>query len=291
MTQPLFPTFVKDWLTPVWRPRLTWPRSLAPAAARTAANPQTRQWMALVTALGLFVLAGPAICGLWLGAPSEPETRAEPRSTPTLATAVETEPAREVHAHDATGEAGTDVLAQAEASVAVMVNQLAKRLVARPGDADGWQTLGRAYATLGKHAQAMAAFRTAARLSPDDATLLAEYAFSAAVLDPQGVTGEPAQLVDRALRLDPKNSKALALAGTLAVDRKDYQGAARYWEQLAKVEPAGSKLTRQVNASIAQARHLAATQAGFMNVATPALTLDVLPTVRRQVGATLALAP
>jgi len=287
MTQSLFPTFVKGSLTTTWTQHLTWQRA--------ATNPHTRQLMALVTALGLFVLAGPAICYLWLGALSDREASAEPRPAPTMTTWAAAERALDVRADEPGRETGIDPLARAEASVTTMVDQLAKRLTVRPGDADGWQTLGRAYATLGKHAQAMAAFKTATRLSPDDATLLAEYAFSAAVMDPQGVTGEPAQLVERALLLDAKNAKALALAGTLAVDRKDYRGAARYWEQLANVEPVGSKLTRQVNASIAQARHLADTQAAFLNVATLAPTLDLvqygLRKDRSQVGAMLTLAP
>jgi cytochrome c-type biogenesis protein CcmH len=163
-------------------------------------------------------------------------------------------------------EAGADLIARAsemtelsraEAQVSTLVVGLAERLKARPNDADGWQTLGRSYAALGRHAQAITAFKAAVRLRPEDATLLAEYAFSAAVTDPRGATGEAPRLVARALQIDPRNAKALALAGTLAVDRKDYQGAVVLWEQWGQVEPADTPLGRQVRTSILQARQLA----------------------------------
>lgn len=163
-------------------------------------------------------------------------------------------------------EAGADLVARAsemtelsraEAQVSTMVAGLAERLKARPDDADGWQTLGRSYAALGRHAQAITAFKAAVQLRPDDATLLAEYAFSAAVTDPRGANGEAPRLVARALQIDPRNTKALALAGTLAVDRKDYQGAAVLWEQWGQVEPADTPIGRQVRTSILHARQLA----------------------------------
>ena len=89
---------------------------------------------------------------------------------------------------------------------------------------------------------------------------------AAAARDPQGRVGEPARLVERALQLVPKNTKVLALAGSLALDRKDYAAAMRYWEQLARAEPAGSAPARQARLSIAQAQRLADAPAGFMRV-------------------------
>lgn len=139
-----------------------------------------------------------------------------------------------------------------------MVDKLAARVQAEPADADGWHMLARSYAALGKHAQAVAAYRSAARLRPDDATLLAEWAFSAAVIDAHDGDGEPVRLVERALHLDARNPKALALAGTLALERRDYPSAATYWERLAQVEPADSPVGRELQASIAQVRRLAA---------------------------------
>ena len=127
-----------------------------------------------------------------------------------------------------------------------------------PADADGWQALGRSHAAQGRHAQAVAAFRNAARLRPDDATLLTEYAFSAAVTSQRTVADDPQRLVDRALRVDPTSTRALSLAGTLALDRSDYDAATQHWERLAQLEPPDSPMEREVQASIAQTRRLGA---------------------------------
>lgn len=136
-----------------------------------------------------------------------------------------------------------------------------------PVDAEGWQSLGRMYAAQGLHARAVVAFRNAARLRPDDATLLTEYAFSAAVTSQRTGADEPQQLVERALRLDPKSPQALALAGTLALDRSDYEAATQHWERLAQLEPPNSPMERELHASIAQTRRLASAQAGRIELA------------------------
>ena len=141
------------------------------------------------------------------------------------------------------------------------------RIDDHPVDADGWQSLGRLYAAQGQHARAVVAFRNAARLRPDDATLLTEYAFSAAVTSHRTGADEPQRLVERALQLDPKSPQALALAGTLALDRSDYDAATQHWERLAQLEPPNSPMERELHASIAQTRRLANAQAGRIELA------------------------
>jgi cytochrome c-type biogenesis protein CcmH len=138
-----------------------------------------------------------------------------------------------------------------------VVDRLAERLKAQPDDADGWQSLGLSYAALGKHVEAIAAFKNAVRLRPDDPTLLAQYALSAAIANPRDSSGETAQLLARALALDPKNPKALALTGTLALKRKDYPVAVHYWTQLEQIEPRDSPLAKQLQVSLAEAHRLA----------------------------------
>jgi cytochrome c-type biogenesis protein CcmH len=141
--------------------------------------------------------------------------------------------------------------------IAAMVDRLAQRLKDKPDDAEGWTMLARSYVVLGRHADAVEAFRHATQLRPEDATLLADFADALAVTQQRRLEGEPMQLVERALKLEPGNVKALALAGTAAFDRQDYAGAVRQWEQALKGEPAGSDFARQLQADIAQARQQA----------------------------------
>jgi cytochrome c-type biogenesis protein CcmH len=136
-----------------------------------------------------------------------------------------------------------------------------------PVEAAGWQVLGHAHAAQGRHAQAVVAYRNAARLQSDDAALLTDYAFSAAVTSQRGSVDEPQRLVERALQIDPNSTKALALAGTLALDRNDYDAATQYWERLAQLEPHDSPTERAIQASIAQTRRLASAQAGRIELA------------------------
>jgi cytochrome c-type biogenesis protein CcmH len=144
-----------------------------------------------------------------------------------------------------------------EQQINAMVNRLADRMKSQPDDVDGWKKLGRSYTVLGRHAQALDAFAKASQLRPDDAALLADYALAMATVNQQNFEGEPSRLIERALKMDPRQRKALAIAGAVAFDRKDYRGAVRHWEQLAQLEPADSPVAPQIQQSITQARQLA----------------------------------
>jgi cytochrome c-type biogenesis protein CcmH len=138
-----------------------------------------------------------------------------------------------------------------------MLDKLVAHLKEKPDDADGWQLLARTYSAMGKQPQALDAFKSAEKLRPNDATLLADYAVALAIANNRELEGAPMQLVERALKADPKHPKSLALAGTAAFGRKDYKGAVKYWEALAKVEPADSPISEQIRSSIVEARQLA----------------------------------
>ena len=139
---------------------------------------------------------------------------------------------------------------------AAAVDKLAAKLAAQPDNADGWAMLARSYSRLGRFADAVPAYAKAVEQSGNDANLLADYADALAVNNSRQIQGEPLKLVERALKLEPDNAKALALAGTAAFDRKDYAGAVRYWERLAQVAPPENQFMAQLQSSIAEAREL-----------------------------------
>ena len=141
------------------------------------------------------------------------------------------------------------------------VESLAERLVREPQDAAGWAMLARTYAVMGRHADAVPAFRRAAALQQPDAVLLADFADALAMTQQRRLDGEPIALVKRALALAPDNLKALSLAGTEAFDRRDHAAALRHWERLRQVAPADSVFVRQVEGSIEEAQALAAAAA------------------------------
>ncbi len=141
--------------------------------------------------------------------------------------------------------------------IAAMTEKLAARMQEQPGDAEGWAMLARSYSVLGKHPEALQAYEKAVALRTDDATLLADYADSLAVKNNRKLSGEAIKQVQAALKIDPKNLKALSLAGTDAFDRKDYAQAAKYWGQVVQFGPSDNALVQQVGPSLAEARDLA----------------------------------
>ena len=140
--------------------------------------------------------------------------------------------------------------------IEAMTQKLADRLKQQPDDVKGWTMLGRSYAVMGRHADAVPAFKQALALKPDDPNLLADYADALAVVNGRKLEGEPSKLIARALEIDPNNLKALSLAGTAAFLRKDFAGALRHWEKLAQVAP-DSDFARQIQGGIDEARRLA----------------------------------
>lgn len=149
---------------------------------------------------------------------------------------------------------GVDANASEEEQFAAAVEQLAQRLQTDPDNAEGHAMLARSYARLGQHEKALPAFKKTGTLLQTDARLIADYADTLAVLNNRSLKGEPAQWIERALKLEPDNPKALALAGSAAFEVQDFKGAVRHWERLVAITPPGSEFLPQLQASIAEAR-------------------------------------
>ena len=138
-----------------------------------------------------------------------------------------------------------------------MVDRLAERLKTEPKDAEGWAMLARSYTVLERNVDALKAYEKAVALAPKDPDLLADYADALAMKNHRQLAGEPMKWVERALQSDPRNLKALALAGTHAFDRKDYKAAVKYWQQAVDAGAPDNELVRQIEPGLAQARELA----------------------------------
>jgi cytochrome c-type biogenesis protein CcmH len=177
------------------------------------------------------------------------------------------------------------------AQIEGMVEKLAARLKERPDDADGWAMLGRSYAMLERHDQAVPAFKQAMALRPDDAVLIADYADALAVTNGRKLEGEPDRLIARALKIDPDNLKALSLAGTAAFDRKDYAGALQHWQKMTKLAP-DSQFSQQIQSGIDEARRLSG-GASAAPAAAPASAAErpAAPGLAAAISGTVSLAP
>ncbi len=141
------------------------------------------------------------------------------------------------------------------AKVEEMVGRLAARLEQEPGNAEGWVVLARTYYSMNRFPDAVRAFERAVALLPGDASLLADYADALGATQ-NGLAGKPTQIIEQALKADPTQWKALALAGTAAFDRKDFAAAVAYWERLKTTVPPDAPIAKSIDNSIAEARAL-----------------------------------
>ncbi|HEX7157156.1 MAG TPA: c-type cytochrome biogenesis protein CcmI [Burkholderiaceae bacterium] len=153
------------------------------------------------------------------------------------------------------GQAGAKPLTNDQ--VQKMINGLVAALKQNPNDGDAWAMLARSYAYMRQFPQAVDAYAKAAALKPNDARLFADYADAMAMMNNQRLDGEPMKLIAKALALDPKDVKALALAGTDAFDHKDYHKAATLWERALAAAPNDPEFSKTLQSSIAEAHQLA----------------------------------
>ncbi len=175
--------------------------------------------------------------------------------------------------------------------VEAMVAKLAARLEQNPVDANGWAILARSYATMQRFPEAIAAYAKAAALTRDDANLLADYADALAASAGRNLEGKPLELVKQALKINPNQWKALAMAGTAAFDRKDYKGALVYWEQLLASLPPESQFRQTLTASIDEARQLGGIRPGALPAPLPAAADGVRGTVSLSLALAASVKP
>lgn len=140
------------------------------------------------------------------------------------------------------------------ADVESLVERLAQRMREQPGDPEGWALLGRSYASMGRFEPARDAYAKAVALLPDNPWLLADYADALAMTQGRTLAGEPERLVLRALQIDPDHLKALALAGSAAMERGDPAGAVAHWTRARRVAPPDSPFATGLDESLRAAR-------------------------------------
>lgn len=141
-----------------------------------------------------------------------------------------------------------------------MVESLARKVRERPDDAQGWALLARSMASLGRFQESAEAYAHLVKLVPADAQVLADYADTLGMAQGRTLAGRPYELAKEALRLDPANMKALALAGTAALDSGDFAGAVVHWEKLAAQLPPDSADAVQVRSVLEEIRGRAAAE-------------------------------
>jgi cytochrome c-type biogenesis protein CcmH len=179
----------------------------------------------------------------------------------------------------ATASAHGEANGGAAGTMAEAVAKLAARLSAGEGSDADWQLLAQSFDALGQPDDARlarehrlngvpstnAATAAAAPAPPGPratAADWADYADHLASGNGRSLQGEPEQAIAEALRLDSKHPKALWLAASVALEKRDYPGALKQWQALRVALPQGSPDVAIIDANIAETRGLRGEPAG-----------------------------
>lgn len=138
--------------------------------------------------------------------------------------------------------------------IVAMVESLKTKMQTNPDDPQGWQLLARSMAALGRYDESADAFSRLVKLQTPDAQVLADYADVLAMTQGRNLAGKPLELVQQALKLDPANRKALALAGTATMNSGQFQAAFDYWQRLRNTLPPGDEDAKAVDQVLSEIR-------------------------------------
>lgn len=127
-----------------------------------------------------------------------------------------------------------------------MVAGLAERLKEQPDDALGWTMLGRSYKYLQEYPKAVEAFEHAYKLIGDKPEIMLLYADALAFADNEQMAGKPAELVFKALAMEPDNVTGLWLGGMAKAQTGEFAAAMDLWKKLEALLPPGSEAQREI---------------------------------------------
>ena len=137
----------------------------------------------------------------------------------------------------------------AQPSVEQMVARLEQRLQAQPDDVRGWLMLGRSYSIMNRDEDARAALANALERAPDDPEVMVSYAEVLTTLNQGSLEGEPIELVNRVLAIEPDSPRALWLAGIHALNEGIPSRALLSWQKIL----ASGKLNASASEQVVQA--------------------------------------
>lgn len=129
--------------------------------------------------------------------------------------------------------------------------ELEAKVAADPSDLEGVMMLGRAYLVLQRFDDAVALYATAENQAKQQPVLLVDYAEALGYSQGGNLLGRPAELLQRALAMEPAFPKGLWLAGVAAMQADESQQARQYWQRLVAVLPPGSETAEQVQQLLA----------------------------------------
>ncbi len=162
---------------------------------------------------------------------------------------------------------------------------------ANPDNGEAWAMLAKTYEVIEQWPKALQAYEKAAKLLPQEASVLSGYAEALAITNNRDLTGKPMTLVRKALEIDPEDLKALQLAGINANQEGNFAQASAYFKRMLRLLPPESTYAQDVLAAQQEAERRA--QPGADNKTTsiaPGATIrgsvDIAPALKSRLKET-----
>lgn len=145
-----------------------------------------------------------------------------------------------------------------QVNVDAMVQGLAQRLQNEPDDLPGWVMLARSYEIMERYDDAVQAYQKALQVAvaqavepQEQARLWADMADALGSAN-HGSLATAMDAINQALKLNPQQPKALALAGAAAVQIGEYAQAREHWQALLALLEPGSDVALRVQDDLMQ---------------------------------------
>lgn len=159
-------------------------------------------------------------------------------------------------------------------SLDVLVQRLAAKMEENPENLEGWLMLGRTYFAVKQPGKALEALEKANELAPENPDVMLAYAEAIAANGDGKLAGRPAELIAKALEIDPDNVTGRWLIGLVSYQSGDFPGSVEHWESiLSNLDPSAQD-TSELREFIADARKRAG-----MPPAMPAAASEKQPAV------------
>ncbi|MDP6841083.1 MAG: c-type cytochrome biogenesis protein CcmI [Rhodospirillales bacterium] len=140
-----------------------------------------------------------------------------------------------------------------QANMRKVVETLAKRMQQSPERLEGWMLLGKSYARLNEYAKAARAFRRASELAPARADIHASLGEALFMAAGQRFDAGSRAAIEAALRVDPRDPKALFYQGAAHLQAGAHARAVQSWIDLIAVSPPDAPWLAGVRRRIASA--------------------------------------
>ena len=151
--------------------------------------------------------------------------------------------------------------ADGQPDVDAMLVGLSKKLEENPNNPEGWYMMGRSYMALKRYGEAVGAYEKMLSLQPEDAKVMLFLADAVAMKNGGNISGQPAELIEKSLAIEPNSVTGLWLGGMAAQQQGQHEKAIQRWETLIPLLANEAEQVAEVRQLIAESKKQLSPQA------------------------------